>query len=355
MTRSERRQSLARLYISRMNTLLESLGLDYIRDNLGEHFNNKKKYKIKKPYITRLEKIRQQFFDAVSDLYLAEAEIAGKAAAKLWKYEESVNVGYVATMALEQLYFGLEAKAANIDVVGYIDDAIRSPVARTEQYRAIMADIREGEGLTKSHIKNLKEVLEQYSDNGMSIINGKTWDTEKYGEMLARTVNIEANSEVNLIIAENNDTDLVKISDHNTMTPFDAQFEGKIFSVTGKDKRFPPLIFKPPYHPNCLHIMQPVFEDFYSEKEWQKEIKNSNKAVDKALIKANTNEYNTTKLVDSSEYKIPKVKLEKSKTQLQKKLRSGQKLDRKERAQYDKYRKEELEKYRNAEIKKHGK
>jgi len=37
-------------------------------------------------------------------------------------------------------------------------------------------------------------------------------------------------------------------------------FEGKIFSISGKDPRFPPLTDTSPYHPMCLHLMYPTFE-----------------------------------------------------------------------------------------------
>ena len=36
-------------------------------------------------------------------------------------------------------------------------------------------------------------------------------------------------------------------------------YEGRIYSVNGKDKRFPPLDNTTPYHPNCLHLMFPAF------------------------------------------------------------------------------------------------
>ena len=81
-----------------------------------------------------------------------------------------------------------------------------------------------------------------------------------YSELVARTKFHDAHSEAALSEAKNYDTDLMQISSHNTTTKICMDFEGKIFSVSGKDPRFPPLTDTPPYHPNCLHLMFPTFE-----------------------------------------------------------------------------------------------
>lgn len=81
-----------------------------------------------------------------------------------------------------------------------------------------------------------------------------------YAEMVARTKFHEAQSYAALGQANNYNTDLMQISTHNTTTKICMDFEGKIFSISGKDFRFPPLSDTPPYHPNCLHLMYPTFE-----------------------------------------------------------------------------------------------
>ena len=80
-----------------------------------------------------------------------------------------------------------------------------------------------------------------------------------YAELVARTKFHDAHTQAALMQARNYDTDLVIISSHNTTTRICMPFEGKIFSVSGNDKRFPPLNDSPPYHPNCLHLMYPTF------------------------------------------------------------------------------------------------
>lgn len=81
-----------------------------------------------------------------------------------------------------------------------------------------------------------------------------------YAELVARTKFHQAHSQAALMQGLNYGTDLQQVSTHNTTTKICIPFEGKIFSTSGKSKRFPPLTDTPPYHPNCLHLIFPTFE-----------------------------------------------------------------------------------------------
>lgn len=81
-----------------------------------------------------------------------------------------------------------------------------------------------------------------------------------YSEMVARTKFHEAQSVAGLTTAANYGTDLVQISSHNTSTAICIPFEGNVYSINGNNPKFPPLSDTPPYHPNCLHLLYPVFE-----------------------------------------------------------------------------------------------
>ena len=59
-------------------------------------------------------------------------------------------------------------------------------------------------------------------------------------------------------------------------------YQGRVYSISGKDKRFPALstVFPGEYktiHPNCRHAMVGYMETFRSEEQLQKDIKNSNR------------------------------------------------------------------------------
>ena len=84
---------------------------------------------------------------------------------------------------------------------------------------------------------------------------------EYYAELVARTKYHESQSYAAMAQAKNYGTDLVVVSNHNTRTAICQPYEAKTYSMTGKDKRFPVLDQAPPFHPNCLHLLYPVFSD----------------------------------------------------------------------------------------------
>lgn len=81
-----------------------------------------------------------------------------------------------------------------------------------------------------------------------------------YTKMVIRTRFHESHTNAALTQAANHETDLILVSSHNTTTKICQPFEGKIFSLTGKNKMFPILDQTPPFHPNCLHLIYPYFE-----------------------------------------------------------------------------------------------
>jgi hypothetical protein len=107
----------------------------------------------------------------------------------------------------------------------------------------------------------LWEKLWNEAENKQFVQAGKMkFKPDTYAELVARTKFHEAQSQAALLEASNYDTDLIQVSSHNTTTEICIPFEGKIFSISGKDKRFPPLTESSPFHPRCLHLMYPAFE-----------------------------------------------------------------------------------------------
>lgn len=93
--------------------------------------------------------------------------------------------------------------------------------------------------------------------------NGKpiNYKITTYAELVARTKLIQAQSDGTVNLAISTGSDLVQVSSHNTKTEYDAQFEGKIYSLSGKNSNFPAVIDLPPFHPNCRHTITVVFEE----------------------------------------------------------------------------------------------
>jgi hypothetical protein len=108
-----------------------------------------------------------------------------------------------------------------------------------------------------------KEFITIINKNGKPI----NYKIDTYAEMVARTKITQAQSDGTVNLAKAYDSDLVQVSSHNTETAFDAQFEGKVFSLSGKDKDFPKAGFLPPFHPNCIHTLSIYFKEAHSNSE----------------------------------------------------------------------------------------
>ncbi len=85
------------------------------------------------------------------------------------------------------------------------------------------------------------------------------WKINTYSELVARTKLNETTTQAVINSAAAVGGDLVQVSSHNTQTPYDAQFEEKIFSLSGSDPIFPSATDLPPFHPNCLHTITVTF------------------------------------------------------------------------------------------------
>lgn len=91
--------------------------------------------------------------------------------------------------------------------------------------------------------------------------NPRHYKISHYSDLVARNHYHEAQSEAVKQVNKNYDNDLIRVSTHNTTTEICQQYEGMIFTMSGKDDRFPLADQVPPYHPNCIHFITPVFAE----------------------------------------------------------------------------------------------
>lgn len=102
--------------------------------------------------------------------------------------------------------------------------------------------------------------------NGVS----RMYNVRKYADLVARTEITNSNSQAVMETGLQYNSDLIQVSSHNTNTPICMQYEGKIFSISGKDRDFPPADNVPAYHPNCLHSITVVFREVLERRGIQK-------------------------------------------------------------------------------------
>lgn len=114
------------------------------------------------------------------------------------------------------------------------------------------------EGATRQAAKKavMSHFLTIMGDGDFININGKNYNLKKYAKMVGRTRLRKLQSEAAKNMAIQYDNDLVEISDHNS--EFDdicLEYEGNIYSLSGKTPGYDVLSEYPPFHPNCMHSM----------------------------------------------------------------------------------------------------
>jgi hypothetical protein len=135
--------------------------------------------------------------------------------------------------------------------------------------------------------RRLLQELTMKATNGQYITiidkngNPEQWDLKAYASMVARTKLAEASTQAVVNTTTAIGEDLVQVSAHNTTCAVCAEFEGKIYSLSGKDPDFPPADDLPPYHPNCAHRISTVIkEGLEADGTLQKYVEFSNGETD---------------------------------------------------------------------------
>lgn len=129
---------------------------------------------------------------------------------------------------------------------------------------------------TRKTIKEVqKKLKEEYTKKGITAIktkNNRYLRLDNYSKMAARTINMEIQNNATILQVQELKYDLVKMSFHNGSCPVCRKYENRIYSISGKDKRFPKLNI--PFsngfaviHPNCRHTLEPYIPKFNNIQE----------------------------------------------------------------------------------------
>lgn len=114
----------------------------------------------------------------------------------------------------------------------------------------------------------LEDLLAERGITSIEDSAGRQWRPDAYAAMAARTTltevqNLSATNEL-----EEVGEDLVQITDHRASCPICAKYEGRVYSITGSDDRYPALrgtafgVATHTIHPNCRHRLTPYIEEF---------------------------------------------------------------------------------------------
>lgn len=136
------------------------------------------------------------------------------------------------------------------------------------------------QGLTVKQAK--QKLINNLIDNGIGAIkdkSGRVWQLDTYAQVVIRSTTAETQNTATIIQLKQNEFDLVKMSYHNSTCKICVVYENRVFSISGNDKRFPPLsiAFKGIYkslHVSCKHRLMPYIEQF---NDVEKDIEYSNR------------------------------------------------------------------------------
>lgn len=130
---------------------------------------------------------------------------------------------------------------------------------------------------TQTPQEALRDATRMWAEKGIPALidkAGKRWSTEAYLNMVMRsTVNNVAN-EMQDVRMDEFDVDLIEVSSHIGARPRCAPFQGRIFSRSGKSRKYPAFSVTSYGEPaglfgiNCNHIKYPYIEGF-SKKTYQ--------------------------------------------------------------------------------------
>ena len=161
-----------------------------------------------------------------------------------------------------------------------ISDKLSKATETTRNAINQIIDSKSKNGLTS--IYDVKKAIEKemQKQNGSLIVeynNGAKVPLSAYASMCARTERIVTSNTGSINRCQDLGIDLVRCTKVANCCPYCKYYEDKIYSISGKDKRFPPLYgsdgpFKSGYnimHPNCRHEFLPFVEKLYTENEIQ--------------------------------------------------------------------------------------
>ena len=143
----------------------------------------------------------------------------------------------------------------------------------------------------KDSVYNVQEAIKKdLQENGLLVVeyaNGAKQTLATYASMAARSARIETTNIGAIGRALQAGTDLVRMTSMPQCCKYCGAFQDKVYSISGKDKRFPALfktVLRSGYalpHPNCRHEFIPYFEEMEAPEDVERMAKQSRIKYDK--------------------------------------------------------------------------
>ncbi|MFT3951187.1 MAG: hypothetical protein QM689_04435 [Oscillospiraceae bacterium] len=173
-----------------------------------------------------------------------------------------------------QFHIGQGLDSAGRRVMRYVNDA-RDDVLRQQGLQAAAQKAASGATIQQMQ-QNLAERLKNEGIFAVQYGSGKgayQVGIDSYAEMVARSTTREAGNLARENQLTENGYDLVVMTEHYPTCAVCAMYQGRVYSISGKDKRFPSLYataFRSGYrnvHPNCRHSVHAWIEELADPDE----------------------------------------------------------------------------------------
>lgn len=128
---------------------------------------------------------------------------------------------------------------------------------------------------------------------GMIAKNGAEIPADKYMAGVVQYHQRKAHVTGTENMAVQNGQDLVYVNSVGITCSMCAKYQGRVYSISGADKRFPKLELRPPYHSHCVHSISVWVEEYTPATEVEQTIKDSNRSFQQeSRTEANIKRYN---------------------------------------------------------------
>ena len=135
-----------------------------------------------------------------------------------------------------------------------------------------------------------RSLVQQLMEGGFMTVqygagaNARQVPVDAYASMVARSTTREAGNTARINQLTANGYDLMKMTEHFPTCEVCAPLQGRVYSISGNDPRFPPLSrafgqYKN-IHPNCRHVATPWVESMRTPEELAEAIEQSNRPFD---------------------------------------------------------------------------
>ncbi|WP_141432423.1 phage minor capsid protein [Bacillus sp. 03113] len=124
-----------------------------------------------------------------------------------------------------------------------------------------------------------KQAIAELANKGITGIvykNGTEMPAEKYMANVIQYHQRKAHVDGAINRMIDNNQDLVYVNLVGITCEMCAKYQGRVYSISGKDSRFPKLTQRPPFHGHCVHNATPWVEEYHDEDEIEQALKDSN-------------------------------------------------------------------------------